>query len=402
MSNGNHFTSGIPLAGIPSFTGSDVDTVSSALRLAADRGLVFIGDTEPDSTTTPDWERLLWAKPFVDNGVVKYELKMYNSGDATWYNVTTSYPDLALSDLKAVAADVNKVAVVTQIGSNYIPTWTTFTPSNIPATAITPGTANQFLTTDSGGNVSVWRSLSSALAQIGRVVSIDNLTFGTATAGQVPTFTGGTIKWQTPYTPPDPAVSALAWSSSTNNLEVWDSSVSKTVLKSRKQFVDTVPNDVSAGSISGTDKTLLWSSATSYTATIAELGAAMIAASAVPALYATPAGSEIAVPAQGITATAAPHGLGVIPKSFGASLLCILDDTASGYVAGDCVQIVNTWDSSNDNRQQFFVRVDATNMYVQRLPQGGGANIYLPNKSTGAITNASSDTHFKIRLWAMA
>ena len=397
MSNGNHFTPGISLAATPSFTGSDADTAIAALQLAATRGLLFIGDTAPDSSNSPDWERFLWASAFNDNGTVKYIIKMYNGTE--WLPVVTHVQDLVLSDIKATAADLGKIPVVVQTDVDvYTPQWTNYEPSNIPAVAITPGTANQIFVTNNAGTASVWSTLASLLNSLGRVVSLDNLTFGAATAGQVPTFTGSTIQWKTPATFTNPTADSLAWVTSNNNFQVWDTLNAKSVLKSRKQVVDTLPSEIPSGTINTASKVLAFSDTAGFTATVAELGAAIFANSSTPTVYSTPPGSEIAVPTDGVTSAGVPHGLGVAPKAFGGSILCITADANSGYAPGDILQLVNSWDTEG-GRQQFFLRADATNLYVMKVH---GEYVYLPTKTSG-VTSAVSDTaHFKIRLWAMA
>lgn len=393
MSNGNHFLPGVPLAATASFTGTDVDTATAALRLAASRGLLFIGANPPTVTDSPDWQRLLWAQPYIDNGATKYTLKMYNSGDSQWYAALTALPDLYLSSIKAVAADVGKVPVVTFDGLNYTPTWTTFVPSNLPATALTPASANQIIATNSAGTACYWTSLSNLLSAVGRVVTLDNLVVGAATSGQVPTFTGGTIKWQTPYSASTPIADNLAWTASNNNLEVWDTQNSKTVLKSRKQFVDTIPTDISAGAIVGSTKLLGFDvsgvSPVGITTTVSSVNDFVVANvnSLIDSKIAKFTGNLVDISIDTNTFnngsaaalfTGIAHNLGKIPTIFGAKIIVKtagLLNPAVG-VCTDSRDIIFTDDTSGASTKNYYslaVRADASKLYLVQSSANGVA-----------------------------
>ena len=262
MSNGNHFIPGVPLTGSSSLTPSDIDTSQSGIRLGNGRGLIYFSATPPTSVTSPDWENLIWAYPVPDTNAVY--LKAYSTNTESWVPVWANFPDanniipnsIPVDALQSTDLNVGMVPVVTGTGITRHVRWQTFVATDIPAASITQGSANNILATNNVGTGSIWTSLSALLSALGKVVALSNLTQSGATTGQVPTWNGTAWLPATPYTPTTPDISTAPWSIESNWVNVYNSTVGKTVRMPRASALSTLASDYLPSTLSLNTKIL--------------------------------------------------------------------------------------------------------------------------------------------------
>lgn len=84
MASGLHFYTGIALTPTSAFTGADVDTSSSGLRLASNRYIIIYKVTAPDISDGPDWQRLMWLHS--NDGGMTWLLAKFNG--LSWSDIT--------------------------------------------------------------------------------------------------------------------------------------------------------------------------------------------------------------------------------------------------------------------------------------------------------------------------
>lgn len=121
-------------------------------------------------------------------------------------------------------------------------------------------------------------------------------------------------------------------------------------------------------------------------------------------IYSTPTFAYASIPAAGSTASFA-HGLtvkgsNVCPIAFGAKLVCVEDDSSTGYVKDDEANVVSSWDTDNESRDQFFVWANTTTVNVM-LVANASTELFIPKKSDGVNVNVNGTTKWKIKAWAM-
>jgi hypothetical protein len=89
------------------------------------------------------------------------------------------------------------------------------------------------------------------------------------------------------------------------------------------------------------------------------------------------------------------HGLGAKPSYLRAVLLCTTNDTASGTLAGQEIEVYNTWDVNNNN-PIFGINSDTSKIYLNSLALSGANMSVVLNTS---IQSCTSMTNFSLKVY---
>ena len=88
-----------------------------------------------------------------------------------------------------------------------------------------------------------------------------------------------------------------------------------------------------------------------------------------------------------------PHSLGALPTQVRAVLKCAAVD--SGYSTGDELDLAGV--CNMDYVPLFHYGADASNVWLVRSNSG---NLYLPNKSTGAVGPVTAESNWSVKIYA--
>lgn len=258
MASGEHFTPGVPLTGTLSFTASDVDTSQSGILLAASRSIIIIKSTEPDSSDGPDWQKLIWGKPITVNSKITIKLMRFVVSSSTWEPCITGFPNrtdipigsIPVNALYATLLQVGMVPIVTSVSGNAVVQWQTFIPTNIPIGNLVPGSSpNLIAVTNNAGTGVVWSSLVSLLSSLGAIIPLSSISQSGATTNQVAGWNGSQWVPTNAYTPPVPQVIDAAWVAAANWIEVYSTIQGTTIRKTRSNFINSLVDDFTNGSL---------------------------------------------------------------------------------------------------------------------------------------------------------
>jgi hypothetical protein len=96
-----------------------------------------------------------------------------------------------------------------------------------------------------------------------------------------------------------------------------------------------------------------------------------------------------------------PHGLGAQPKNVQGFVVCAVADANTGYQPGDLIQPFGFYDP-NAGTMVFTVWATATNVGASSdaVLVGNEANYGIVVRGGGVVTNPSSWTNFRFRIYA--
>lgn len=103
---------GIDLTGLSSFTAAQLNQLVDNATPAANRGMVIVQTTTPDTTTYPRFTNYLW----LDISAVPYSIKAYTTG--SWSVATIGANSIGNANLINGAVTSNKIASATIVGTN--------------------------------------------------------------------------------------------------------------------------------------------------------------------------------------------------------------------------------------------------------------------------------------------
>ena len=104
---------------------------------------------------------------------------------------------------------------------------------------------------------------------------------------------------------------------------------------------------------------------------------------------------EDTIPSVG-TGVSFPHGLPNTPDNARVVLLCLTNDTATGYVSGQEINIESVLDGTN-SFVAFAINIDEVNVNIYR--SSGTNNFQLIPNGGGAITKVTAETNFEIKIY---
>jgi hypothetical protein len=98
-----------------------------------------------------------------------------------------------------------------------------------------------------------------------------------------------------------------------------------------------------------------------------------------------------------------PHNFGKRPYYVTASLVCVTDDAATGWKAGDVVALPNLYTSQGGHERPAIIPVgDPTNVWVTAAAkEAGQINYYISHKVTGLSTELSSTNNWVVDILAL-
>lgn len=104
MPSGQHFIPGVPLTATTNLTPTDIDTSQSGVRLATGRSLIIVKETAPASGDGPDFQRLTWSAPTLNN--LSRQFFYFDNTSWTPYTANVDLSDAIPNSLPVNALDI--------------------------------------------------------------------------------------------------------------------------------------------------------------------------------------------------------------------------------------------------------------------------------------------------------
>lgn len=331
---------GVDLTGASSVTATKLNQLVDNGTVATNKGMIIYSSTTPDTTNNARYTRFIWLNSSY-TPPVPY---VWNSSLSLWTNIT------------AISSIADGSVTAGKLGANAVYA-TNIANAQIDNTKMVAGTVNSNIL---GANSVYNFHLTGSSIYSTNIANGQLLTANYGTAS----ITGDKI-----------SPGSIGTSLLTNGFAL--------------QGTNIAAGTITSSNIAGNTIVATNLATNSITATY-------IATGTLPVKYVS---GNLSVPAVGATITNS-HGLAGTPTSLRVVLYCDADDAATGWKAGDEINIESalTWDGVTTVFALFAVYSDSSSVKILR---NSLSPFYLLNKTTGATTQVTSTSNFRLKIYAV-